>query len=195
VGAPHIPSHGPEPVCLTVSHGRLASLSDAKSAVSRNFDFSRRSKKPNAGSWVGQLRAGARPTRFPPLGEAAASALVDLGSPLSYFPAPVATTGFARAAASRGFEVVGEIYPDLGCEDDATLVLQRSKHHTDPGAVVAMVSHFLQTENVTSLDGAEIALEAESICVHGDGPNAADVAAAIRTAVEGAGRAIETRAV
>ena len=66
------------------------------------------------------------------LGEAAASALVDLGSPLSYFPAPVASTAFGRAAAARGLDVVGEIYPDLAYEDDATLVLQRSKHHTDP---------------------------------------------------------------
>jgi len=129
------------------------------------------------------------------LGEAAAGALVDLGSPLSYFPAPVASTAFGRAAAARGLKVVGEIYPDLGYEDDATLVLQRSKHHTDPAAAAEMVSRFLKDGNVTSLDGAAIPLEAESICVHGDGPNAAEVAAAIRKAVEASGCSLETRAV
>ncbi|MGI9658185.1 MAG: LamB/YcsF family protein [Gaiellaceae bacterium] len=44
------------------------------------------------------------------------------------------------------------------------------------------------------MDGAEIPLEAASICIHGDGPNAADVAASVRAAVESAGWSIETRA-
>lgn len=129
------------------------------------------------------------------LGEAAATALVDLGSPLSYFPAPVAPTAFGKHAAARGLEVVGEIYPDLGYDDDANLVLQRSKHHTDPEEAAAMVSRYLADGVVVSGNGKEIALEAESICVHGDGPNAAEVAAAIRGAVEGAGCSLETRAV
>jgi UPF0271 protein len=129
------------------------------------------------------------------LGEAAAQALVDLGSPLSYFPAPVAPTAFGRAAAERGLEVVGEIYPDLGYDDDGDLVLQRSKHHTDPEEAAAMVSRYLADGVVVSGNGKEISLEAESICVHGDGPNAAEVARAIRGAVEAAGCALETRSV
>ena len=129
------------------------------------------------------------------LAEAAASALVDLGSPLCYFPAPVAMSAFGKAAAGAGIDVVGEIYPDLGYDDDANLVLQRSKHHTDPGKAAEMVSRYLADGVVVSGNGKEIALEAESICIHGDGPNAAEVAAAVREAVTGSGCAVETRAV
>lgn len=129
------------------------------------------------------------------LGEAAASALVDLGSPLSYFPAPVATSAFGRAAAARGLEVVGEIYPDLAYDADGKLVLQRSKGHTDPAAAGEMVSRYLRDGKVVSTDGVEIELDAESICVHGDGPNAAEVAGAVRRAVEAAGCSLETRSV
>ncbi len=128
------------------------------------------------------------------LGEAAASALVDLGSPLSYFPAPLERAAFCRAAAAKGLDVVGEIYPDLGYDDEANLVLQRSKHHTDPAAAAEMVSRFLDDGHVVSHDGVEIPIEAESICVHGDGPNAAEIASAIRDAVEGAGCTLGTRA-
>ena len=56
-----------------------------------------------------------------------------------------------------------------------------------------MVSRYLNDGTVVSLDGAEIPLDAESICVHGDGPNAAEVALAIRGAVENSGCAIEAR--
>ncbi len=129
------------------------------------------------------------------LGDAAATALVDLGSPLSYFPAPVATTAFGRAAAARGLDVVGELYPDLAYADDGRLVLQRSKEHTDPVAAGEMASRYLKTGKVVSLDGVEIPLDAESICIHGDGPNAAEVAGAVRNAVEAAGCSVETRAV
>jgi UPF0271 protein len=129
------------------------------------------------------------------LAEAVAEALVDLGSPLSYFPAPVATTAIGRALAARGLEVVGEIYPDLGYDDEAGLVLQRSKHHTDAAEAAAMVSRYLADGVVVSQSGKEIAVDAEGICVHGDGPNAAEVANAIRGAVEGAGCKVETRAV
>jgi UPF0271 protein len=38
-----------------------------------------------------------------------------------------------------------------------------------------------------TLDGTTIPLEARSICVHGDAPNAPEIAAAIRRALEAAG--------
>jgi UPF0271 protein len=40
---------------------------------------------------------------------------------------------------------------------------------------------------VTAIDGSTIALEVETICVHGDTPGAGDLAARLRAGLEGAG--------
>ena len=40
---------------------------------------------------------------------------------------------------------------------------------------------------VRTIDGGELRLQAESICVHGDAPNAPDIARAIRRALEADG--------
>ena len=40
---------------------------------------------------------------------------------------------------------------------------------------------------VRTLDGADLGLDVESICVHGDAPNAPEIAAAIRAALAAAG--------
>jgi 5-oxoprolinase (ATP-hydrolysing) subunit A len=41
--------------------------------------------------------------------------------------------------------------------------------------------------HVTDVEGGELAISAETICVHGDGPHAAAIARALREGLEGAG--------
>jgi len=121
------------------------------------------------------------------LGAAAADALVDLGRPLVYFPAPTDRGAFLLAARDRGLRVAGEIYPDLSYTSDARVVVQRQKRATDLDAASAQVKLWLETGRVLTEDGSEITLEAESVCVHGDGPNAPDVARAVRRTIEECG--------
>lgn len=124
------------------------------------------------------------------LGVAAAEALVDLGRPLVYFPAPVDRGAFLLAAKERGIPVAGEIYPDLSYTPEGRVVVQRQKRATDLDEAAAQVRRFLSDGCVLAEDGSEVPMEAESICVHGDGPNAADVARAVRRAIEESGCAI-----
>ena len=92
----------------------------------------------------------------------------------------------AEAAGLRG---VAEAFADRGYTPDGTLVSRR-----EPGAVlhdeaeVAARMVRLATEGViTAVDGSDVRVEAESICVHGDTPGAVSMAAAVRRALDNAG--------
>ena len=124
----------------------------------------------------------------PGLAEAAVDALVRT-SPgvLIYWPAPTEGTAFCDAARARGMRVVGEVYPDLGYDAEGRLILQRSKQHTDTEQASEQVRTFLETGSVRTVDGTLLPLVADSICVHGDGPNAVQVARAVRRAITEAG--------
>jgi UPF0271 protein len=131
----------------------------------------------------------------PAVADAAVDALVR-SSPdvLIYWPAPTAGAAFCDAARARNVRVVGEVYPDLSYDAESRLILQRSKQHTDVEQASDQMRIFLQTGSVRTVDGTLVPLDAESVCVHGDGPNAVEVARAVRRAITDAGcevRAIE----
>jgi UPF0271 protein len=62
----------------------------------------------------------------------------------------------------------------------------------DPAVVAQRMVQMLTTGRMQSVDGVEIAVSAESICVHGDSPGAVTMAASVRKALAAAG--VEIRA-
>ncbi len=114
------------------------------------------------------------------LAEAVAEAIEQLSdTPLLYWPAPT-TAALPAACKKRGIRVVGEIYPDLHYAADGSLVIQRQKHSTDIRFACAQVQRFVESGHVEAMDGSLVALDAESLCIHGDGPNSVEVAQAIQ---------------
>jgi UPF0271 protein len=121
------------------------------------------------------------------LAEAVAEAIALLSPhPMLYWPAPT-DSALPRAVRKRGGRVVGEIYVDLDYASDGALIIQRTKHSTDVAKATAQVRRYIDSGQVLAQGGTAIALDAESICVHGDGPNAVDVARAVRRTLEEAG--------
>ncbi len=121
------------------------------------------------------------------LAESAAEAIADIGSGgMLYWPAPT-SAALPRAAEKRGIRVVGETYPDLDYSPDGALILQRTKHQTDLDKAYRQVRLWLSDGVVEALDGTRIEVDAESVCIHGDGPNALEVVRAVRRAIEDAG--------
>lgn len=117
------------------------------------------------------------------LAAAVADAIAALSDvPMLYWPAPT-DAAMPAAARKKGIRVVGEIYPDLQYAPDGTLVIQRTKHETDIDFAAAQVTRFVEGGKVQATDGSLIALDAESICIHGDGPNATAVGDAVRAAL------------
>ena len=100
--------------------------------------------------------------------------------PLLYWPAPVQMHPLPRAARKHGIDVVGEVYFDLGYSDEAKLVVERKKTAKDLAEVARRLRRFLAEGVVESVTGKAIPLAAETICVHGDGPNSVDIATTVR---------------
>jgi UPF0271 protein len=93
----------------------------------------------------------------------------------------------AAAAASAGVPFVPEGYVDLDYDGAGMLVIERVKQVRDPQATAERAVRLVREGRVETLDGSDLELEIESICVHGDAPNAAAIASAIRAALTDAG--------
>lgn len=94
-----------------------------------------------------------------------------------------------RLAEASGLRAVQEAFADRAYNPDGTLVA-RSRSGAVLDETEAVVEHVLRIaaeSSVRAIDGTVIPLKAESICVHGDSPGAVAMAAAVRTALEGAG--------
>src|SRR5690606_13113631 len=81
----------------------------------------------------------------------------------------------ARAA---GLTVVCEAFADRAYNADGSLLSRRldgSVIH-DPQAVAARMLRLVTEGRITAIDGTDIALEAQSICIHGDTPTAVAIA-------------------
>jgi UPF0271 protein len=93
-----------------------------------------------------------------------------------------------RAATELGVRVAREAFGDRAYNEDGTLVSRRIAGSlvTDPDRVAARVLD-LVSGKVTAITGKEIRLDADTICLHGDTPGAAEIARRVRERLEAAG--------
>lgn len=97
-----------------------------------------------------------------------------------------------RAGEQRGLRVVPEAFADRAYTPEGTLVPRTHAGAVleDPRAVAERVVRLVERGAVRAVDGADVTVRAESVCVHGDTPGAAAIAAAVREALDGAGVAV-----
>jgi UPF0271 protein len=94
-----------------------------------------------------------------------------------------------KAGRAAGLRVAAEVFADRGYEADGSLV-SRNKPGAiidDAAVVVSRAIRMVKDRVVTAVDGATIALDADTICVHGDTRGADDLAARLRAGLEAAG--------
>ena len=98
-------------------------------------------------------------------------------------------SAFLRAAEKAGLRTVREFFVDRGYTPSGTLVPRREPGAVlhDPHEVTARVLRLLDEGVVTAIDGSDVAVEAESACVHGDSPGAVEMAQAVRDGLARAG--------
>ena len=93
------------------------------------------------------------------------------------------------AGRAAGLRVAAEVFADRAYEPDGSLASRRKPGSVihDPDAVVARAVRMIADRSVVATDGTVVALEADTICVHGDTPGSDDLAAKIRAGLERAG--------
>ena len=94
-----------------------------------------------------------------------------------------------RAGERAGLRTAAEVFADRAYEPDGTLVSRRKPGAVipDPDTVVTRVVRMAADRTVVAVDGSVVPLELDTICVHGDTPGAADLAARIRAALQASG--------
>ena len=94
-----------------------------------------------------------------------------------------------KAAKALGLKTAGEVFADRAYMEDGTLVprSQEGAMITDEEEAVARVLEMVQKGTVTAITGKKIEVQADSICVHGDGQKALLFVQKIRSELEKAG--------
>jgi len=104
------------------------------------------------------------------------------------FKAPLlgmADTLHEKVYRARGHRLIAEFYADLDYNDDGGLIITREHEAKDPKAAAAKCLRAITEGKTTSVGGVDIKVEAQTICVHSDTPNAVEIAAAVRAAIKG----------
>ena len=94
----------------------------------------------------------------------------------------LAGSRFFDEAHARGLRTVPEAFADRAYRPDGQLVSRREPGAVlhDPAAIAERVAMMVTAGQVTAVDGSQISVTVESVCVHGDSPGAIEIASAVR---------------
>ena len=98
-----------------------------------------------------------------------------------------------NAGRAAGLRVAAEVFADRAYEADGTLRSRRKPGSVirDVDVVVSRAVRMVQDHTVVAVDGAIVKLEADTICVHGDTPDADELARKLRAGLERAGLTVK----
>ena len=125
------------------------------------------------------------------LAQAIARATAAIDRALILFGLP--DSELTRAGEEAGLRVAAEAFADRTYEADGTLTSRRQPGSVihDPAAVVARAVEMVTTGKLLATDGSQLAIRADTLCLHGDTPGSAELARRIRSALESAGVVVQ----
>ena len=106
----------------------------------------------------------------------------------------LAGSALLAAGMKANLAVRAEGFADRAYEPDGSLRDRRLEGALlDPAAAAAQALSIARDRTATTRDGHRVAIEADTICVHGDGPDAVATAVAVRAALAAAGIDVRSR--
>jgi UPF0271 protein len=97
-----------------------------------------------------------------------------------------------HVARELGQPVVREFYADREYDLSGSIVFTRKVRTLDPATVAARVLRACQTGRVRTVEGEDLLMEFDSICLHSDTPGALELVEATREALDQAGIVVRT---
>ena len=121
------------------------------------------------------------------LARAIARAVKDFDPSLVLFG--LAGSELIRAGEQAGLKTANEVFADRTYQADGSLTPRSELGAIIPevSASIAQVKRMIEEGRVRSLDGADVSVRADTLCIHGDEPNAVEFARRIRQALTEAG--------
>jgi UPF0271 protein len=96
----------------------------------------------------------------------------------------MAGTKHEEVYTRRGFKFVREFYVDLDYDKDGRLIITREHAAWDPELAARRTLRAITERKVKTVEGNDIPMNAECICVHSDTPGAVAVAKAVKAAIQ-----------
>ena len=96
----------------------------------------------------------------------------------------MARTKHEEVYTKRGFKFIPEFYVDLDYDKDGKLIITREHVAWDPDLAAKRTLRAITEKKVKTVDGNDIPMTADCICVHSDTPGAVAVAKAVKEAIK-----------
>jgi UPF0271 protein len=128
----------------------------------------------------------------PKLADAIARAIKSVDSTLILF-APQ-STDLARAGLGQGLQIAHEVFADRNYLANGELVPRTRPDALlrDPREASARILRMLREGKVQTVDGVDVEVRVDTICVHSDTPGAVEFARSLRSALDGQGIVIRS---
>jgi 5-oxoprolinase (ATP-hydrolysing) subunit A len=121
------------------------------------------------------------------IADAVAGAVADADPTLVLFG--LAGSWLVKAGEKKGLQVAHEVFADRTYQPDGSLT-PRSETNAiihDPDLAIKRVIRMVREGRVEAVDGTEIEIKADTICIHGDEPQALDFAVRLNEALKAEG--------
>jgi len=92
----------------------------------------------------------------------------------------MAGTRHEAVYTERGIPFLAEYYTDLDYDADGTLIITREHQAKDPAEVAKRVLRVIKEGKASAINGQDIPMRADCICVHSDTPGAVELAQIVR---------------
>lgn len=121
------------------------------------------------------------------LADAVAAAVADVNPALVLFG--LAGSSLVKAGEEKGLQVAHEVFADRTYQPDGSLT-PRSQSNAmihDPDLAISRVIRMIREGKVEAVDGTDIEIKADTVCIHGDEPQALDFAVKLKQALNAEG--------